>query len=84
MSRPLQVVLAAAVLFAALWFVALRPKPDSGLSSPPAASPAASPTASAPTSKPAPLAKPAPVVRPAAPVKRAPTAVPAIAPRRPR
>lgn len=40
-SRPLQVVLAAAVVFAALWFVALRPKPNSGSSSPTPAAPAA-------------------------------------------
>jgi hypothetical protein len=42
-SRPLQVVLAAAVLFAVLWFVALRPKPDSGPSSAPKPTPPAKP-----------------------------------------
>lgn len=47
-SRPLQVVLAAAVVFAALWFVALRPKPDAGSGSPAAAAPAAKPSTPTP------------------------------------
>jgi hypothetical protein len=44
-SRPFQVVLAAAVLFAVLWFFALRPKSDSGSSSAPPSPPAAQPAA---------------------------------------
>ena len=39
-SRPLQVVLAAAVVLAAVWFLALRPKPESGSSGSPPATPA--------------------------------------------
>jgi hypothetical protein len=39
-SRPLQVVLLLTVAFAGLWFVALRPKTDTGGGAPPAPAPA--------------------------------------------
>jgi len=44
-SRPVQILLAVTLLFAALWFVALRPKPaDGGQPSAPASTPAAQTT----------------------------------------
>ena len=44
-SRPFQVVLAAALLFAVLWFIALRPKPESGSRSAPPSPAVAQPAA---------------------------------------
>jgi len=44
-SRPMQIALAATLLFLAVWFVALRPKPQSGGEAP-APAPAAQPSSS--------------------------------------
>jgi hypothetical protein len=49
-SRPLQVVLVGALLFGAVWLVALRPKTGSGSSAPPARHPA--PTSTSPATGP--------------------------------
>ncbi len=48
-SRPMQIALLAVVFFAAVWFVALRPKPPGGGAPVPAAAPAASAGAADPT-----------------------------------
>lgn len=50
-SRPVQIALLATLLFAAVWFLALRPKPADGGGSAPAPAPAAQEAASTPAAE---------------------------------